>query len=307
MRRKSRGRLRGKLVESISVIIATLGRVEELENTLRTLCDNTTLPDEVIVVDGDDGENAKPVVEKYAGEFNCINFIHVKEEPGLPGQRNAGLGRTTGDIVLFLDDDIELERDYLTCLITAYRDTEIGGATGLITNQVETPTALAVLSRLFLLPRLAKHCYQQRSGLPAFLYKPQRVTDVGILNGCNMSFRNSALSGFSFDRRINYFDDDDVSLTVGTKWRFVQVPGAKLKHVVSPKGRPRATAVADRSIIEQRLLHRKHLSQTPLNVLAYYWSVLGAALVAFIRLHPLVCLRSLLGFWAALTGADRRL
>jgi GT2 family glycosyltransferase len=295
------------LAERISVIIATLGRVEELENTLRTLCENTTLPREVIVVDGDCGGNAKPVVEKYAGELNCINFIYVNEEPGLPGQRNAGLGRTTGDVVLFLDDDVELESDYLTCLITVYRDAEIGGATGLITNQVETPTPLRLLSRLFLLSRFAGRCYQQRSGLPAFLYKPQGVTDVGILNGCNMSFRNSALNGFSFDRRINYFDDDDVSLTVGVKWRLVQVPRAKLKHVVSPKGRPRAPAVADRSIIEQRLLHRKHLHQTPLNVLAYYWSVFGTALVAFIRLHPLVGLRTLLGFWAALTGADRRL
>jgi cellulose synthase/poly-beta-1,6-N-acetylglucosamine synthase-like glycosyltransferase len=295
------------LAGRVSTIIATLGRAEELEDTLRTLCGCTMVPGEVIVVDGDAERDAKPVVEKYADEYDGIAFVYVDTEPGLPGQRNAGLERATGDIVLFLDDDVELEPDFLSELLSVYNDPEVGGATGLITNQVKPVWWVGALQRFFLLTRFGKRCRLQKSGLPIFLYKPAETVDVGILNGCNMSFRRSALGGFHFDGRINYFDDDDVSLTVGRKWRLVQVPGARLKHLVSPKGRPRAPAAADRSIIEQRLLHRKHLPQTPLSVPAYYWSVLGTAFVALVRLHPLVSLRTLLGLWAALTSADRRL
>ena len=291
----------------VSTIIATLGRAEELENTLRTLCGFTTVPDEVIVVDGDAGQDAKPVVEKWADEYGGISFAYVGTEPGLPGQRNAGLERATGDTILFLDDDVELEPGFLPGLLSVYDNPEVGGATGLITNQVRPAWWVRVLQRFFLLSRFGEYCCLQKSGLPTFLYKPVETVDVGILNGCNMSFRRSALDGFRFDDRINYFDDDDVSLTVGKKWRLVQVPDARLKHLVSPKGRPRAPAAAARSIIEQRFLHRKHLPQTSLSVPAYYWSVLGAAFVALVRLHPLVSLRTLLGLWAALTGADRRL
>jgi cellulose synthase/poly-beta-1,6-N-acetylglucosamine synthase-like glycosyltransferase len=295
------------LAGRVSTIIATLGRAEELENTLRTLCGCTVVPDEVIVVDGDVGRDAKPVVEKYADEYDGIAFVYVGTEPGLPGQRNAGLERVTGDIILFLDDDVELEPGFLRELLSVYEDADVGGATGLITNQVKPTWWVRALQRFFLLTRFGRRCRLQKSGLPTFLYRPKETVDVGILNGCDMSFRRSVLGGFRFDDRINYFDDDDVSLTVGRKWRLVQVPGARLKHLVSPKGRPRAPAAADRSIIEQRFLHRKHLPQTPLSVPAYYWSVLGAAFVALVRLHPLVSLRTLLGLRAALTGAARRL
>ncbi|UCE26502.1 MAG: glycosyltransferase family 2 protein [Candidatus Coatesbacteria bacterium] len=291
----------------ISTIIATLGRVEELGNTLRTLCGCTTLPDEVIVVDGDAGESARSVVEEYAGEYEATAFTYAAVEPGLPGQRNAGLELATGDTIFFLDDDVELEPSFISEILSVYDDPEVGGATGLIANQVKPAWLLRVLQRFFLLSRFAGRCYLQKSGLPMFLYKPDKTIDVGILNGCNMSFRRSALGEFRFDDRINYFDDDDVSLTVGKEWRLVQVPDARVKHLVSTKGRPRAPAAADRSIIEQRLLHRKHLPQTPASVVAYYWSVLGAAFIAFVRLHPWVSLRTLLGLWAALAGTDRRL
>jgi glycosyltransferase involved in cell wall biosynthesis len=289
------------------VIIATLNREKELSVTLKTLFGGNTVPDEVIVVDGDRFEGARRIVEQYGGNSKGITINYVHTKPGLPGQRNAGLERANGDIVLFIDDDVELDGDFISELTAVYRDPEIGGATGVIVNQVPVRRWLALLQRIFLLSRYAGRCYQQRSGLPAFLYKPEKETEVGILNGCNMSFRYEALDGFAFDNDINYFDDDDVSLTIGSRWRLVQVPTAKLKHVVSPKGRPRAPAAAARSVTEQRLLHRKHVRQTLFNIVAYYWSVIGAALVALVRAHPLVCLRTLLGLIVVLADERKKL
>jgi glycosyltransferase involved in cell wall biosynthesis len=288
------------------VIIATLGREAELSVTLKTLCEGNTIPDEVVIVDGDPFEGARRIVEQYRKDYKGIIITYINTKPGLPGQRNAGLERATGDIVLFIDDDVELDGDFISELTAVYRNPEIGGATGFIVNQVPVPGGLALLQRIFLFSRYAGRCYQQRSGLPTFLYKPERVTEVGILNGCNMSFRYKALEGFTFDSDINYFDDDDVSLTIGSRWHLVQVPTAKLKHVVSPKGRPRAPAAAARSVMEQRLLHKKHVRQTPFNIVAYYWSVIGAALVALVRMHPLVCLRTLLGLMVVLAGEGKR-
>lgn len=289
------------------MIIATFGRETELSVTLKTLCRGNTVPDEIIIVDGDPFGGAERIFERYREDNKGIITTYIHTKPGLPGQRNAGLERATGDVVLFIDDDVELDGDFISELTAVYLDPEIGGATGFIVNQVPVPVWLALLQRIFLLSRYAGRCYLQRSGLPTFLYKPEKVTDVKILNGCNMSFRNKALEDFVFDSDINYFDDDDVSLTIGERWRLVQVPTAKLKHVVSPKGRPRAPAAAARSVMEQRLLHRKHVPQTLFNIVAYYWSVVGAALVALVRIHPLVCLRTLLGLVVILAGEGKRL
>jgi glycosyltransferase involved in cell wall biosynthesis len=88
-------------------------------------------------------------------------------EPGLPGQRNAGLERATADTILFLDDDVELESGFLPELLSVYDDPEVGGATGLITNQVKPAWWVRVLQRFFLLSRFGKCCWSTSALFPA--------------------------------------------------------------------------------------------------------------------------------------------
>jgi hypothetical protein len=70
--------------------------------------------------------------------------------------------------------------------------------------------------------------------------------------------------------------------------------------------RPAALAKTRRRVLEQRLLHRRHIPQNPFNVLCYYYSVAGAATAAALRLKPRLLGGTLLGWWDVLRTRGAR-
>jgi glycosyltransferase involved in cell wall biosynthesis len=282
----------------VSAIIVTMSRPAELALTVTSLMAGTTTPAEVVVVDASADDRTELTVAQLAAGFRRVAFAYRRMPPGLPAQRNAGLDASSGDILLFLDDDVTLEPDYLSELLKAFDDAAVGAACGLIINQVLPGRHVRFFQWLFRQVRYAPRSYLQRSGLPTFLFRPERRADVGIMTGCNMAFRREAAP--RFDERINYFDDDDASRVAARRWRLVQVPTARLEHRVAAGGRPAPPAKARRRVLEQRLLHRRHVPQNVTNVLCYYYSVAGAAAAAALRLKPRLFLGVLLGLWDVL-------
>ncbi|NIT35156.1 MAG: glycosyltransferase [candidate division Zixibacteria bacterium] len=279
----------------VSVIIATMSRPAELALTVTSAMAGTRAPDEVVVVDASADDRTGLLVTQLAAAFKHVRFVWERTAPSLPRQRNAGLDAATGEFVLFLDDDVTLEPAFLEELLKAFDDATVGGACGVITNQVVPSGYVRFLQRLFRQVRYARRSLLQRSGLPTFLYQPREAAEVKILTGCNMAFRREAV--VRFDERINYFDDDDVSLMVARRWRLVQVPAARLEHRVAAGARPAPLDKVRRRVLEQRLLHRRHLTQNFWNVSCYYYSVWGAAAAAALRLKPRLFLGTLLGLW----------
>lgn len=288
----------------VSVVVATMSRPADLVLTVTSLMAGTALPREVVVADASTDDGTEIAVEQFAATFRGVDFRYRRTEPGLPGQRNAGLEAASGEIVLFLDDDVTVEPAFLEELLAVFDDPAVGGATGVITNQFWPPAYARAFQWLFRQVRYASRSYLQRSGLPTFLYQPEARAGVEILTGCNMAFRREAVG--RFDERINYFDDDDMSLTVGRRWRLVQAPSARLEHRLASGARPAPIHKVRRRIWEQRLLHRRHLRQTPWTVLCYYYSVAGAALAAALRLRPRLCLGTLAGWWDVIRSRGGR-
>jgi glycosyltransferase involved in cell wall biosynthesis len=93
----------------LSVVIPTLNRREILLRTLRSL-ERQTVPTggfEVIVADNGSGDGSQEAVREFAGRSR--HPIRLVEEP-LPGPgpaRNRGLREASGELVLFLGDDME--------------------------------------------------------------------------------------------------------------------------------------------------------------------------------------------------------
>lgn len=282
----------------VSAIIVTMSRPAELALTVASAMAGTRIPDEFVVVDASADERTEYVVSQMSSAFRRVEFVYIRTPPGLPAQRNAGLDAATGDVILFLDDDVTLEPAFLTEILAAFDDAAVGGACGVIANQVLPSRFVRFLQWLFRQVRYARRCFLQRSGLPTFLFQPEEAVDVKILTGCDMAFRREAAG--RFDERINYFDDDDISLTAARTWRLVQVPTARLEHRLAEGARPAPTRKVRRRVLEQRLLHRRHLPQNVWTVVCYYYSVWGAAAAAALRLKPRLFLGTLLGLWDVL-------
>jgi glycosyltransferase involved in cell wall biosynthesis len=95
----------------VSVLIPTLSRQQYLRKLLDQLRYQTIKPFEIIVVD------QTPVEDRdirLASDFAVLplKILHL-DQPGQCSSRNAGLKETSGDYVLFIDDDDEVPPDLI--------------------------------------------------------------------------------------------------------------------------------------------------------------------------------------------------
>lgn len=94
---------------SFELVLATIGRVDELEHFLTALAFQTHQRFRLILVD----QNADDRLDAVVGA-TTLDILHLRSEPGLSRARNVGLDRVTADIVAFPDDDCAYEQGLLT-------------------------------------------------------------------------------------------------------------------------------------------------------------------------------------------------
>lgn len=85
-----------------SLVLATVGRVEELRRFLSALKSQNCPNVEVLLVDQNSDERLKPLLTNYSSE---LNIERIRCAPGLSRARNAALPRLTGGVAAFPDDD----------------------------------------------------------------------------------------------------------------------------------------------------------------------------------------------------------
>jgi glycosyltransferase involved in cell wall biosynthesis len=94
-----------------SLIMATYGRSNEIENFLISLKNQTYKNFELIVIDQNDDDKAYKIIKKFQ---NDINIIYLKVNfKGLSKARNYGLNYASGEVIAFPDDDCEYPNDLL--------------------------------------------------------------------------------------------------------------------------------------------------------------------------------------------------
>lgn len=99
---------------ALSVVICTWNRSERLARTLSSLITSEPLPltrVEILVVDNASSDDTKGVVEQFAGAGVRYAYEH---SAGLSHARNLGVRLSRSDWILFLDDDVEVERDFFS-------------------------------------------------------------------------------------------------------------------------------------------------------------------------------------------------
>src|SRR3989344_5506789 len=94
----SQGDFRG----SISVVVVTYNQEKFLTKSLRSVFDQTRMPDEVIVVDNGSTDATRQIIKEYRGK---IFYIRNKKNLGAVRAFNQGLAAASGDYVIFLSAD----------------------------------------------------------------------------------------------------------------------------------------------------------------------------------------------------------
>jgi len=115
-----------------SVIICTYNRSDLLGASIRAVQRQDFPPDryEIIIVDNNSTDDTEAVVRDCAEASPVLIRYIFESRQGLSYARNAGIANANGDLVAFVDDDIDADSKWLSAIITAFDDDEVAAVGG---------------------------------------------------------------------------------------------------------------------------------------------------------------------------------
>jgi glycosyltransferase involved in cell wall biosynthesis len=220
---------------SVVVCAHDEARWEELNSALRSVAEQTLEPHQVIVV-----VDRNEVLLRRIRESLDVVAIPNTQTPGLGGARNSGVAASSGQIVVFLDDDAIAPRDWLALFAEQYSDPAVAGVGG-------SAEPLWSDAR----PRWFPPEFDWVVGC-SYLGMPETTQAVRNAFGCNMSFRREILESLGGFRLGYGCDETDFCIRLRQRWpnkKVLYVPQARILHHV-PANRARIRRFISRCYFE---------------------------------------------------------
>lgn len=299
----------------VSIIIPTYNRVDDLSACLKSISGQATLPKEVIIVDDSDTADVQGYTESKQDEFRNIGvsleYIRNSAGKSLTIARNVGIHNAKGNIILFLDDDVVLDTDYIKEILTIYAQIpSVMGVQGLIKNLPKTNFVVSLFNQLFYLGHIEElRARVLPSASPTYPSVPEGYNLPVLcewLCGCNQSYRKEVFLTLKFDenlKRYSYKEDVDLSYRVFKTWprSLYLAPTAICVHNVSPAGRLPKRARIEMEEVYSLYFFYKNIDQKFGNKCIYTWSRSGYFIknlgIVFLKIreHHLLYIRYLVG------------
>jgi GT2 family glycosyltransferase len=174
---------------SWSVVVCTRDRPEQLERCLKSILDLEDRPPQVLVVDN---APSTPHAEQLARSIG-VDYL-LEPVPGLNRARRLAIDAAAGDVVLFTDDDVCVDRRWASAMLEPFAAPRVAAVTGLVlpieleTDAQERFEARGGFSRGF---------ERKRHGISSL--RPEQAGSLGA--GASMAFRRDVA------RSLGLFDD----------------------------------------------------------------------------------------------------
>jgi GT2 family glycosyltransferase len=209
---------------SLSIVIVTYNRCEDLRECLGSLFSADRSPDEVIVVDSCSTDGTVEFVEQYP-----VKLFRI-EERSMVKARNVGLKQASGDVVAYIDDDVVVSRYWSRRLLESYKDGNVAAVGGRVLPYGSKETFYVPVKDAAIGKVLDNGFVVGNFDTPL-----QQEKLVDSLIGCNMSFRKELLmKAGGFDENFKgtcYRDDTDVCLRLKRQgYKIIFSPKALVWH-----------------------------------------------------------------------------
>lgn len=280
--------------QNLSVVIPTKNRKEDLFETLDSVFGQSALPYEVIIVDQSDKKISYAPVRSLARDKNVkFKVIYDPQINGGAQARNIGLDNAKGDIVLFLDDDLTLDKNYTKNILEAYSQPSyqnvvaVGGAVEVLREKKGLKFNSFFKLGPFADPR--EKIKDKRPGIYQSRY----------LSGGSMSVKKKDIKNLRFDEGMTGYshgEDMDFCYRLSQKQRLVINSRAICLHKQSPEGRFKGQRVAN-EILFHFYFFKKNLPMTLSNLFTLLWFNLGMLVRPILRLEPRMYMDVFKGYW----------
>ena len=223
----------------ISVVIATYGREQALVDSINDILKQDYSNFEVIVID--QTANHEPDTDRFLKETSAAGKIqlYTLDWASLPGARNYGVRLAKGDVILFVDDDVEIPAGFLQAHAKNYDRPVVGGVAGRVFDRMKLADHASGLEIQDLPPEAMDPAIAWYHINLVHTVKPQQVLSA---RGCNMSYRREIFfnEGIWFDERYRgsaVREESDVGLNIRkTKYLIWYDPTAHLVHLGEETG-----------------------------------------------------------------------
>lgn len=244
----------------ISAVIPTCERRWDEGMTFRSLPDQSRKPDEILVVM--DGHEEKVEMHTLAG---VPVKIFSTAQRGAASKRNLGVGKSTGEAILFVDDDVEFREGSLEAMEKGMRsDEKVGGVGCFIENQAFQE--LGFYSRLVYrlaggwgIRDFAGRCFGPLINVYPRSWKGgETFRESDWLNSTCTLYRRSALPTPAFEPGFtgySFMEDLALSRRVRKRCKIGMARDARIVHHTKPAPYKRDIA----SLHEMGLLNKFHI------------------------------------------------
>jgi GT2 family glycosyltransferase len=268
----------------VSVIIPTKNRCGELLTTVRSLVRQTVLPSQIVVVDQSPDNRALRYLQDELAGIRCVRLDYVYDPllNGAAAARNRAMDLATGDFWLFLDDDVELEAEFIQRLLECYgKRPTARGVSGIITNYPLPSAASRLWSAIFV--RGPFHDDRQPIYWDCERLRNSEPIAVRKFTSALMSFRASVIRDIRFDS--NYpgalAEDIDFCCQLPTGTLMFIAPQARLVHNRSPINRARSHWLRIHAEASY-YLYERHWKKQIINRFYFAWLKIGYAVAAVV-------------------------
>jgi len=264
----------------ISVIIATKDRHNVILDCLLSICRQTYLPFEIIVVDSSENDKTKDELKRIPSSYLQPVYLHTRQQSSSL-QRNIGAKASSGDLLAFFDDDMVLNPDFLEKITPIFSDKnkKIGGATGRITNEIHPRWTLVNVFRFLTFFSYPSYGEIRISGFHTEYNWCDKPLKVEWLYGYCV-YRRNVFNTFLFDENLKgyaYNEDLDLSYRISREYECWYIPEAKVIHNkdtnrLSPKV-ARAVVLHNYYLLNKNILPNKSVAMKFLHLTTFYIAI----------------------------------
>lgn len=246
---------------TLSAVIPTRNRPDDLSNAVRSVLAQTHVPDELIIVDQSPGDESEIAIRALfvGSERTCLVYVHDATVAGLVDAKRTGTSRASCEIVCFLEDDVVLEPGYLAAVARGFQtQRDMWGCGGVITNPpVSSP--LYVAARSIFLRGIFRDPRPQIFVDAAA--DADQLIPCDVLSGGVSSWRRQVFDTVQFDTKNGFFMFEDMEFAtrvVKALGHHLYVnPQARLAHYGSPVNRDVHGTRQRRKLSEALIFYKK--------------------------------------------------
>lgn len=222
----------------LSVIICTYNRDKYIYNVLKSLAENTLSPEkyEIVLVDNNCTDNTRSECERFEHDFPSVSFrCFVETSQGLSYARNRGFQESRGDILVYVDDDALVNKEYLQAYADFFEQHPgIDAAGGPIIPQYETQepdwmshfTKALITGYKYLGDKIREFPQNDFPGGGNAAYRTSVFEKVGLFN-VDLGRKGDSLVGAE--------EKDIFDKMIAQGMRFFYLPDAILYHLIPEK------------------------------------------------------------------------